>query len=255
MNTTFTIPTFRLPGFIASVGRKLPQWPHAMALVGGLNAAMKMNLLPEDGLSALEDKLFRVSVLDTGGHNGYPQFVAQILDPVPELSLLNRATRRHIVDFIQQQDARPERRQYLGHRAYPLRRRRFFSKRCVHGVEYADAEVADIRTERRDIDDRILGGLAIRIGIGRMRREKLLQQSRLAVIARSDHKHVRHSVDWRMRQKVFHIAKDFLGAIVWNPKPLLYRRNTSLVIELGQSGRSFAQMREFGRTLTHRHRP
>ncbi len=67
MNTTFTIPTFRLPGFIASVGRKLPQWPHAMALVGGLNAAMKMNLLPEDGLSALEDKLFRVSVLDTGG--------------------------------------------------------------------------------------------------------------------------------------------------------------------------------------------
>ncbi len=71
MNATFTIPKFRLPGFVAEIGRKLPQWPHAVALVGGLNAALKMNLLPEDELTALEDKLFRVRVLDTGGEACY----------------------------------------------------------------------------------------------------------------------------------------------------------------------------------------
>ena len=71
MIATFTIPKFRLPGFVAEIGRKLPQWPHAVALVGGLNAALKMNLLPEDELTALEDKLFRVRVLDTGGEACY----------------------------------------------------------------------------------------------------------------------------------------------------------------------------------------
>jgi predicted lipid carrier protein YhbT len=63
----FTIPKFRLPGFITSIGHKLPQWPHGVALVAGLNAALKMKLLPEGELTVLEDKLFRVQVLDTGG--------------------------------------------------------------------------------------------------------------------------------------------------------------------------------------------
>ncbi len=63
----FTIPKFRLPGFVAALGRKLPQWPHGLALVAGLNAALKMKLLPESELTALDDKLFRVHVLDTGG--------------------------------------------------------------------------------------------------------------------------------------------------------------------------------------------
>ena len=63
----FTIPKFRLPGFVAAIGQKLPQWPHGLALVTGLNAALKMKLLPESELTALEDKLFRVQVLDTGG--------------------------------------------------------------------------------------------------------------------------------------------------------------------------------------------
>jgi O2-independent ubiquinone biosynthesis accessory factor UbiT len=71
MNGSFTIPKFRLPGFVASLGRKLPQWPHALALVGGLNAALKMKLLPESELALLEDKLFRVRVLDTGGEACY----------------------------------------------------------------------------------------------------------------------------------------------------------------------------------------
>lgn len=71
MNPNFTIPKFRLPTFIASLGQKLPQWPHTLALVAGLNAALKMKLLPEDELAALEDKLFRVRVLDTGGEASY----------------------------------------------------------------------------------------------------------------------------------------------------------------------------------------
>lgn len=66
-----TIPKFRLPGLIARIGQKLPQWPHALVLVGGLNAALKMKLLPEDSLSQLEDKLFRVRVKDTGGEASY----------------------------------------------------------------------------------------------------------------------------------------------------------------------------------------
>ena len=71
MNSNLTIPKFRLPGFVATIVRKLPQWPHSMALVTGLNAALKLNLLPEDGLSALEDKVFRIQVLDTGGEATY----------------------------------------------------------------------------------------------------------------------------------------------------------------------------------------
>ena len=71
MNPTFTIPRFRLPDFIASIGQKLPQWPHAVALVTALNAALKLKLLPESELTALEGKLFRVRVLDTGGEASY----------------------------------------------------------------------------------------------------------------------------------------------------------------------------------------
>ncbi len=67
MTQGFTIPKFQLPGFVAALGQKLPQWPHAVALVAGLNAALKMRLLPEDSLAALEDKVFRVRVNDTGG--------------------------------------------------------------------------------------------------------------------------------------------------------------------------------------------
>jgi len=71
MNQNFTIPKFRLPAFVATIGQKLPQWPHTLTLVAGLNAALKMKLLPESELAALEDKLFRVRVLDTGGEASY----------------------------------------------------------------------------------------------------------------------------------------------------------------------------------------
>ena len=71
MTPNLSIPRFRLPDFIASIGQKLPQWPHAVALVTALNAALKLKLLPESELTALEGKLFRVRVLDTGGEASY----------------------------------------------------------------------------------------------------------------------------------------------------------------------------------------
>ena len=71
MNPSFVIPKFRLPSFVASLGEKLPQWPHAMVLVTALNAALKLKLLPESELTALDEKLFRIRVLDTGGEASF----------------------------------------------------------------------------------------------------------------------------------------------------------------------------------------
>lgn len=71
MNGQFTIPKFKLPDFIASLGQKLPQWPHALVLIAGLNAAHKLKLLPEAELDLLEGKLFRVRINDTGGEASY----------------------------------------------------------------------------------------------------------------------------------------------------------------------------------------
>lgn len=71
MNQGFTIPKFQLPGFIARLGHKLPQWPHAVALTTALNAAVKLKLLPEDSLSQLEGKTFLIEVHDTGGQAAF----------------------------------------------------------------------------------------------------------------------------------------------------------------------------------------
>ena len=68
---SLTIPSFTLPSFIARVGNKLPQWPHALALTAGLNAIAKMKLLPDDSLALLEGKNFLIDVLDTGGRAAF----------------------------------------------------------------------------------------------------------------------------------------------------------------------------------------
>ena len=68
---SITIPRFTLPSFVASVGNKLPQWPHALALTAGLNAMAKMKLLPEDSLELLEGRTFLIDVLDTGGRAAF----------------------------------------------------------------------------------------------------------------------------------------------------------------------------------------
>ena len=66
-----TIPRFALPSFVASVGNKLPQWPHALALTAGLNAVVKMKLLAEDSLELLEGRTFLIDVLDTGSRAAF----------------------------------------------------------------------------------------------------------------------------------------------------------------------------------------
>lgn len=68
---SLTIPSFTLPSFIARVGNRLPQWPHAIALTAGLNAVVKMKLLPDDSLALLEGKNFLIDVLDTGGRAAF----------------------------------------------------------------------------------------------------------------------------------------------------------------------------------------
>ena len=68
---SLTIPSFTLPSFIARVGGRLPQWPHAVALTTGLNAIVKMKLLPDDSLALLEANNFLIDVLDTGGQAAF----------------------------------------------------------------------------------------------------------------------------------------------------------------------------------------
>ena len=68
---SLTIPCFTLPSFVAAVGNKLPQWPHALALSTGLNAVVKMKLLPDDSLELLEGRTFLIDVLDTGGRASF----------------------------------------------------------------------------------------------------------------------------------------------------------------------------------------
>jgi predicted lipid carrier protein YhbT len=64
---SFTVPRFQLPAFVSAVGSKLPQWPHTLVLVSGLNVVLKMKLLPEDSLELFEGRTFLIEVLDTGG--------------------------------------------------------------------------------------------------------------------------------------------------------------------------------------------
>ncbi|MGE5386195.1 MAG: ubiquinone anaerobic biosynthesis accessory factor UbiT [Betaproteobacteria bacterium] len=68
---SFTVPRFKLPPLVAAIGSRLPQWPHALALVAGLNAAAKMKLLPEESLAAFEGRRFLIEVLDSGGQAGF----------------------------------------------------------------------------------------------------------------------------------------------------------------------------------------
>lgn len=66
MNKAFAIPRFMLPAVASSLGTRLPQWPHALALTSALNAAVALKLLPRDSLDLLENRSFLIEVLDTG---------------------------------------------------------------------------------------------------------------------------------------------------------------------------------------------
>jgi len=107
MNQGFKIPRFRLPGFVSALGAKLPQWPHAVALTAGLNAAAKMKLLPEDSLELLENRTFFVEVLDTGGRAcfTYRQGLFRPLFYVPEaLDLTFRANLSAFLQLLARQE-------------------------------------------------------------------------------------------------------------------------------------------------------
>ncbi|MCB1932689.1 SCP2 sterol-binding domain-containing protein [Accumulibacter sp.] len=71
MSQRFSIPRFRLPALVASIGTHLPQWPHSLALATALNAAARMGLLPDDSLAQLEGRSFLVEVLDAGGQASF----------------------------------------------------------------------------------------------------------------------------------------------------------------------------------------
>ena len=64
--STFIIPKFALPGFVAKIGARLPQWPHALSLICGLNLVRSLGILPAETLAEIDGRTFRVTVLDTG---------------------------------------------------------------------------------------------------------------------------------------------------------------------------------------------
>jgi len=58
------VPSFRLPGLVATVGAYLPQWPHSVGLCVGLNLAARAGLLSGHSLAALEGRCFQVVMED-----------------------------------------------------------------------------------------------------------------------------------------------------------------------------------------------
>lgn len=60
------IPAFSLPSPLASLGRRLPQWPHGLALSIALNQALRKRLLALDEIDALEGQPVRIRVIDAG---------------------------------------------------------------------------------------------------------------------------------------------------------------------------------------------
>ena len=98
---SFAIPRFTLPPFVSAVGNRLPQWPHALVLTTGLNAVLKMKLLPEDSLELLEGRSFVVDVLDSGGRAcfTYRSGMFRPLFSVPEAPDL--AFRANLSAFLQ----------------------------------------------------------------------------------------------------------------------------------------------------------
>lgn len=55
----------RLPNLIATIGRRLPQFPHSVALAIGLNIALKP-LLAEDTIAMLRNRPIGIRVEDAG---------------------------------------------------------------------------------------------------------------------------------------------------------------------------------------------
>ena len=101
MSKKISIPKFQLPAIVARLGRRLPQWPHTLTMIAGLNAAVKVKLLPVEDLSVLEGRSFLVEVLDSGGkaHFTYRAGLFRPLFSAPQTPDL--AFRANLSAFIQ----------------------------------------------------------------------------------------------------------------------------------------------------------
>ncbi len=71
MSRGVSLSGFKLPAIFATIGPRLPQWPHALALATALNAAARVRILPADSLTLLEGKTFVVEVLDAGSQAAF----------------------------------------------------------------------------------------------------------------------------------------------------------------------------------------
>lgn len=66
LRTPLYIPKFTLPFFVSTIGQKLPQWPHAVALAGAFNLALKAGLFPEDSLAMMDGRTLLIEIQDAG---------------------------------------------------------------------------------------------------------------------------------------------------------------------------------------------
>lgn len=62
----FTVPSFALPPALAEIGKRLPQWPHAIPLILALNTLRRLGAFDAAQMEALEGKHFRIRVTDAG---------------------------------------------------------------------------------------------------------------------------------------------------------------------------------------------
>jgi predicted lipid carrier protein YhbT len=62
-----TISNFTLPPLVGKVFSRLPQWPHSVNVTLILNAVHKLGFFPQDALTDIEGRSFRITVLDSGG--------------------------------------------------------------------------------------------------------------------------------------------------------------------------------------------
>lgn len=60
------IPEFTLPEPLRAIGRRLPQWPHSVALATALNLANRREVFGEAERAALDGRVVRIRVTDAG---------------------------------------------------------------------------------------------------------------------------------------------------------------------------------------------
>ena len=60
------IPEFALPGPLQTLGSRLPQWPHALALATALNLANRREVFGAAECETLSGRVVRIRVVDAG---------------------------------------------------------------------------------------------------------------------------------------------------------------------------------------------